>query len=97
MSWLVWGIALVQVTFLSESGARARDGNFMWGYSFGIFLILIWSVVKLLEMLKSPKGIFQHKYVRIPFAVVAFSILAYQSYCGIFFWMNLCKGLTYWM
>lgn len=96
-SWIVWGVALVQVTFLSESGARARDGNFMWGYSFGIFLILIWSTVKMLEMLKNPRGIFRHKYVRIPFAVIAFSILAYQSYCGIVFWINLCKGLTYWM
>ena len=96
-SWIVWGVALVQVAFLSESGTRARDGNFMWGYSIGIFLILIWSVVKLLEMLRSPRGIFQHKYVRIPFAVAAFSILAYQSYCGIVFWINLCQGVTYWM
>ena len=96
-SWIVWGVALVQVAFLSESGTRARDGNFMWGYSIGIFLILIWSVVKLLEMLKSPRGIFQNKSVRILFSVAAFSILAYQSYCGIVFWINLCQGVTYWM
>ena len=97
LSWMVWGVALVQVTFLSESGTRARDGNFMWGYSFGIFLILIWSVVKLLQMLKTPWGIFKRKYARIPFAVTAFSILAYQSYCGIVFWVKLCQGVTYWM
>lgn len=97
LSWMVWGVALVQFMFLTESGARARDGNFLWGYSFGIFLILIWSVAKLLEMLKYPHGVFQHKYVRIPFAVAAFSILGYQCYCGIVFWIKLCQGITYWM
>ena len=96
-SWLVWGVALIQVTFLSESGTRARDGNFMWGYSFGIFMILIWSVIKLLEVLIHPCGIFQNKYLRISFAVAALGIFAYQCYCGVVFWMNLCQGATYWM
>lgn len=96
-AWLVWGVALIQVTFLSETGARARDGNFMWGYSFGIFLVMIWSVVKVVELLKHPRGIFQNKYLRIPFAAAAFSILAYQVYCGFAFWSALCQGATYWM
>lgn len=96
-SWLVWGVALVQVTFLTESGARARDGNFMWGYSFGIFLIMIWSVVKLMEMLTRPDGVFKNKYFRLSFAAAALGILAYQSYCGFIFWIHLCQGVTYWM
>ena len=97
MSWLVWGIALVQVTFLSESGARARDGNFMWGYSFGIFLITLWSVVKLLEIIKSPKGIFTRKPVLTAFSITGLAIFAYQCYCGFVFWAQLCQGITYWM
>ena len=97
MSWLVWGVALVQVTFLSESGARARDGNFMWGYSFGIFLITVWSVAKLLQMLKSPKGIFTRKPVLAAFTVTGLTIFAYQCYCGFVFWEQLCQGITYWM
>lgn len=96
-SWLVWGVALIQVTFLSESGARARDGNFMWGYSFGIFLVLVWSVVKLLQTLKNPQGIFTNKVVRLCFGGTALGILAYQSYCGLVFWIYLCQGITYWM
>lgn len=96
-SWLVWGVGLVQVACLAESGDRARDGNFMWGYSFGIFLILVWSVEKVLEQLKRPTGIFQKKYVRYSFAGSAFLILAYQCYCGIVFFVRLCQGITYWM
>ena len=97
MSWLVWGVALVQVTFLSESGTRARDGNFMWGYSFGIFLITLWSVIKLLEMIKSPNGIFTRKPVLAAFSITGFAIFAYQCYCGFVFWVQLCQGITYWM
>ncbi len=96
-SWLVWGTSLVQVTFLSETGARARDGNFMWGYSFGIFMILVWSIAKLLETLKRPRGIFQNRAVRLSFAAAAFGILIYQCWCGIVFWVRLCEGTTYWM
>lgn len=96
-SWLVWGVALIQVTFLSESGARARDGNFMWGYSFGIFLILVWSTVKLLQTLYSPQGIFTNKVIRLLYAGAGLCILAYQSYCGLVFWSCLCRGITYWM
>lgn len=97
MSWLVWGAALVQVTFLSESGARARDGNFMWGYSFGIFMITIWSVVKLLETLKRPAGIFTKKWIRISFGTAGLAVFAYQCFCGFVFWIQLCQGVTYWM
>ena len=97
MSWLVWGVALVQVTFLSESGTRARDGNFMWGYSFGIFLITLWSVIKLLEIIKSPRGIFTRKPVLAAFSITGFAIFVYQCYCGFVFWIKLCQGITYWM
>ena len=96
-SWLVWGVALIQVTFLAESGTRARGGNFMWGYAFGIFLVLVWSIVKILETLTHPRGIFKNKYIRIAFTVASLGIFAYQSYCGIVFWIKLCQGTTYWM
>lgn len=95
--WLVWGTGLLQVTFLSESGKRARDGNFMWGYSFGIFLVLVISVFKTLEVWKRPKGIFRNKYVRGFFLAAALLTLGYQSYCGIVFFVKLCGGATYWM
>lgn len=96
-SWLVWGMGLIQVTFLSESGARARDGNFMWGYSFGIFFILVLSVKKVLEVWKKPKGIFMKKLFRVGFLISSMMILSYQSFCGIVFFIRLCRGITYWM
>ncbi len=95
--WLMWGIALLQVTFLSENGTRARDGNFMWGYSFGIFMIVLYSVVKLLKLMRAPTGIWENRYLRYGFLITSWGILAYQCYCGIVFWIRLCQGETYWM
>lgn len=96
-SWLVWGNGLLQYMFLAEEGARSRDGNFTWGYSFCIFLILIFSVMKVIQVAKKPKGIFEHKPVRYGFLFCAGAILIYQSYCGLYFFAELCKGATYWM
>lgn len=96
-SWLVWGMGLMQVTFLSESGTRARDGNFMWGYSFCIFLIMVFSVKKMLEVFRKPSGIFLNKYIRYGFCTAAALILCYQCCCGVIFFIELCKGASYWM
>ncbi len=96
-AWLVWGNGLLQYMFLAEEGARARDGNFTWGYSFGIFLILIFSVIKVLQVAKRPKGIFINPGIRIGFLLCAGAVLAYQCYCGLYFFSELCKGVTYWM
>lgn len=96
-SWLVWGNGLLQYMFLAEEGRRARDGNFTWGYSFGIFLILIFSVIKVIQVAKNPKGIFTKPIVRYGFLACAGAILLYQSHCGLYFFSELCKGVTYWM
>lgn len=96
-AWLVWGNGLLQYMFLAEEGVRARDGNFTWGYSFSIFLILIVSVIKVLQVAKKPKGIFINSGIRYGFLLCGGAILAYQCYCGLYFFVELCKGVTYWM
>jgi hypothetical protein len=95
--YLVWGVGLFQYVFLAEEGARSRDANFNWGYAFGIFLIMVVSVVKLLQVWKQPKGIFQNKVLRYAFLGIATIIFAYQCYCGLYFFGRLCQGITYWM
>lgn len=95
--YLVWGVGLFQYVFLAEEGARSRDANFNWGYAFGIFLIMVVSVVKLLQVWKQPKGIFQNKVLRNAFLGIATIIFAYQCYCGLYFFGRLCQGITYWM
>ena len=95
--YLVWGVGLFQYVFLAEDGARSRDGNFNWGYAFGIFLIMVVSLVKLLQVWKQPKGIFQKKVLRYSFLGIALAIFAYQCYCGLYFFGCLCRGVTYWM
>lgn len=86
-SWVVWGIGLLMVTFLTETGERAGDGNFLWGYYFGIFLILIYSIKKLLEK----------RFLRHGAYLVGLLFLGYQCYCGIVFFVRLCLGEPYYM
>lgn len=86
-SWVVWGIGLLMVTFLAETGERARDGNFLWGYYFGIFLILVYSIKKLLEKRFISHGAY----------LVGMLFLGYQSYCGVVFFVRLCLGESYYM
>lgn len=95
--YLVWGVGLFQYVFLAEDGARSRDGNFNWGYAFGIFLIMLVSLVKLLQVWAQPKGIFKNKLIRYTFLGIATAIFAYQCYCGLYFFSRLCQGVTYWM
>lgn len=95
--YIVWGMGLFQYMFLAEDGARARDGNFNWGYAFGIFLIMVASVVKLLQVYRQPEGIFANKVIRYLFLGCSTAIFLYQCYCGLYFFSQLCQGVTYWM
>lgn len=95
--YIVWGMGLFQYVFLAEDGARSRDANFNWGYAFGIFLIMVYSVIKLIQVYKEPKGIFVNKVLRYTFLGLATCIFLYQCYCGLYFFTQLCQGVTYWM
>lgn len=92
-AWLVTGIGFLEALLLAETGSRANDGNFLWGYLFSIFYIFVVSFVKWLEIWK------REKYVWLSRAmfVVAGGVLFYQLYCGIYFFLRLLGGETYFM
>ncbi len=92
-AWLVTGIGFLEALLLAETGSRANDGNFLWGYCFAIFYIFVVSFVKWLEIWK------RDKYVRLSKAmfVIAGGVLLYQLYCGIYFFLRLLGGETYFM
>lgn len=74
---------------LVEQGNRAVDGNFLWGYSFCLFVLFAICAVKWL------KGRRQGAYAVI-FSCLSV-IYGIHLYCGLYFFLNLVNGASYWM
>lgn len=95
--WLMWLIAAAEVFLLSEEGNRALDSNFFWGYSIAVFFVNLISMIKLIENMKSTEGIYESTIIRAIVTAGGTVCLAYQCYCGIYFFIRLLQGVTYWM
>ena len=91
--WGMTGFGFLQALCLVETGSRSRDGNFLWGYSMAIFLVFAVSFGKWLLLWKK-RG--QGLFYRIAWAVSG-CVLAYQVFCGVYFFARLLTGETYFM
>lgn len=91
--WSMAGVGFLEALCLVETGTRSRDGNFVWGYAFAIFLLMIYSFEKWWAL---GKKLEESLYARIAFGTGGV-VLAYQLYCGIRFFMKLMQGTTYFM
>lgn len=92
-TWGVTAVGFLEALLLVETGSRSRDGNFLWGYCIAIFLIFVFSFEKWLSLLKKEKHIL---FYRIAF-VASGLVLAYQVFCGVYFFVRLLQGETYFM
>ncbi len=92
-AWLMAGIGFLEALLLAETGSRARDGNFIWGYSFAIFYIFVVSFVKWIGLWRQEKYTLLHRVL----FVVAGLVFVYQAYCGVYFFLRLMSGETYFM
>ena len=92
-AWGMTAVGFLEALCLVETGSRSRDGNFLWGYCFGIFLIFVFSFEKWLLFLKKKEYVF---FYRLVFAVSG-AVLAYQLFCGVYFFARLMTGETYFM
>ena len=91
--WSIAGVGFLEALCLVETGARSRDGNFVWGYAFAIFLLMIYSFEKWWAF---SKRLEESLYARVAFGMSGV-VLAYQLYCGVRFFMKLMQGTTYFM
>lgn len=91
--WGMMGVGFLEALCLVETGSRSRDGNFLWGYSFAIFLAFVFSFKKWVLFLKKEN---RPVLYRTAF-VIAGCVLAYQLFCGICFFAKLLQGETYFM
>lgn len=91
--WGMTGVGFLEALCLAETGSRSRDGNFLWGYCFTIFLVFVFSVEKWLHFLEKKE---HPRLYKAAFGAGG-CVLAYQLYCGVFFFARLLTGATYFM
>lgn len=97
VSWTMWFFGAVELLFLKETGAREKDANFAWGYSYCLFVLFIMSCVYLVRNLKSSTFLGGNKVAKSIYAVMMCGVLGYHVYCGIYFFLCLLSGITYFM
>lgn len=91
--WGMAGVGFLEALCLVETGKRSRDGNFLWGYCFAIFLLMIYSFTKWLSWWQKKE---HGKVYKVAF-LVAGAVLAYQLAGGVYFFARLLQGETYFM
>lgn len=98
-AWLMAAVGFLEVFLFTETGSRAVDGNFMWGYSFAILMIFSVMSVKWAELgrriLQKEKG--GKERFRAGIFVVSGLLLGWHLYCGIYFYAHLLQGVSYYM
>lgn len=82
-------LGFLEALCLAESGTRSVDGNFLWGYSFCLSVLFAVCAVKWLEI----------RGGKLQLAVKAALGLTYvwHLYCGIYFFVRLVGGASFWM
>ena len=87
------GIGFLEALLLAETGSRSNDGNFLGGYCFAIFYLFVLSFVKWMELWKQEKYV---KLYRVLFGLAGV-VFFYQLYRGVYFFIRLLGGETYFM
>ena len=93
-AWTMAGIGFMEALLLVETGSRANDGNFLWGYCFAIFYLFVICLAKWQALWGTIKRAPIWKKVVI---VVCGLVFVYHLYCGCEFYIRLLCGETYFM
>ncbi len=83
-------LGFLEALCLVESGRRAADGNFLWGYSFCLFVLFIFMAVKALQY---PRTTWLQKVIFIGLIL----LYGWHLYCGLEYFIRLVCGESYWM
>lgn len=97
VSWIMWVFGALELLFLKETGRREKDANFTWGYSLCLFVLFIFSSVYFVKNLRDPEFLGGKRSLKAVYGVTMGAILGYHVYCGIYFFLRLLEGTTYFM
>lgn len=96
-AWTMWFVGALEIMFLKETGTREKDGNFSWGYDFCLFVLFVISGVYFVKNIKDDKFLWGNKILKAVYIAIAGGSLAYHVYCGLYFFVNLLMGKTFFM
>lgn len=82
-------LGFLEALCLSEQGTRAVDGNFVWGYSFCLSVLFTVCAVQWLQLKNT--GVW--RALRIGLGL----IYGLHLYCGLYYFLSLVGGASYWM
>lgn len=88
---VLWAVSFLEVFLLIETGERASDGNFMWGYSIALFFLF---AVSLLMAVKSFVNNREKIICKVIFAV-QMAVFLWHVVSGIWYFVLLLSGGTY--
>lgn len=97
LSWAMWFFGALELLFLRETGNREQDANFSWGYDFCLFALFLISIRYFIMNLKDKKFLGGKLWAKILYGITMGGILFYHVYCGVYFFIELVKGTTYFM
>lgn len=87
----LWAVSFLEVFLLIETGERALDGNFMWGYSIALFFLF---AVSLLMAVKSFVNNREKIICKVVFAA-QMAVFLWHVVSGIWYFVLLLSGGTY--
>lgn len=90
---IMWAVAFLEVFLLLETGKRALDSNFMWGYSIALFFLFLISMLKLYRDMVS--FVKEKKIFKIVAGSVGTFILLWHVVSGVWYLCLLLTGVTY--
>lgn len=82
-------LGFMEALCLVEEGNRNLDGNFLWGYSFCLFVLFVMCAAKWLRMNRTKS----QSVIRVLLGIV----YCLHLYCGIYYFVMLAGGSTYWL
>lgn len=100
LAWLMAFIGFAEVYLFCETGGRAGDGNFMWGYSFAILILFVVSILIWFSNIRENTDFSIKSFKRIVYKAylgMTILVLLYHIYCGLYFYLNLLRGVSYYM
>ena len=103
LAWAMWFVAFAEYILLRETGQRELDDNFAWGYDFCIFILFVVSIIYFAKTIKEIIEKMRNKefaaidVFKTIFVVLTAALLIYHTYCGVFFFVRLTQGITFFM
>ena len=84
-------LGFLEALCLVESGKRAVDGNFLWGYSFCLFVLFLYTVIKCFHGYRRKTMLQKIIYAGLTL------VYGWHLYCGILYFVRLVCGESFWM